>query len=181
MISLNEIYSKYSYPEGHGDKGTAHTYIDEYERLLSPYRNGITFLEIGLSHGESIQMWSEFFSESKIYGIDINDHHLKHLLDNKNFNIVIGDGTKSTILSKFPENLNFDVIIDDGSHKLNDQINSFNLFKDRMNDGGIYIIEDIENYDRVKDTLLSLHTNSESIDNRRIKNRKDDVLIVYRF
>ena len=43
MNNLSEIYKKYQSPEGHGDKGTAHTYIDEYQRLLEPYRNNFIF------------------------------------------------------------------------------------------------------------------------------------------
>ena len=69
MKSLNEIYINYQFPEGHGDKGTAHTYIDEYEKLLSGRRDSITILEIGVRYGHSIRMWNEYFINSNIVGI----------------------------------------------------------------------------------------------------------------
>ena len=77
--------------------------------------------------------------------------------------------------------MTFDVIIDDGSHIINDQINSFNILKHRMNPNGIYIIEDVNNIDLSRDRLTELHGNIKIIDNRHIKNRVDDVLVVYKF
>lgn len=181
MRTLKEIYVDYSFVEGHGDKGTAHTYIEEYERLLTPYRDKINFLEVGVSHGESIQMWSEFFNDSNIFGVDITPANLKHLLDREDFKIIIGDATKESILELLPKDITFDVIIDDGSHLLYHQINTFNIFKSRMKEGGIFIIEDVVNIEGVAPILSGLHTNCEIIDNRHIKNRHDDVLVVYRF
>ena len=70
MKSLNEIYLDYKSPEGHGDKGTAHTYIDEYEKLLGQYRENSTVLEIGICQGESLKMWDEYFVNANIYGVD---------------------------------------------------------------------------------------------------------------
>ena len=181
MRTLQEIYLDYSFDEGHGDKGTAHTYIEEYDKLLTPYRNNINFLEVGVSHGESIQMWSEFFNDSTIFGIDITSANIKHLLDNKEFNIIIGDATKESILELLPKDIMFDVLIDDGSHLLYHQINTFNIFKSRMKEGGIFIIEDVVNIEGVAPILSGLHTNCEIIDNRHIKDRHDDVLVIYRF
>ena len=74
-----------------------------------------------------------------------------------------------------------DIIIDDGSHRIHDQVNSFNLLKERMNPGGIYIIEDIQCLDLEEIELEELHDNVEIIDLRKVKNRYDDVLVVYRF
>jgi len=181
METLSSIYDRYSFPEGHGDKGTAHTYIDEYSKLLEPYRSNITFLEIGLSHGESIQMWSEYFEKTKIYGVDITDAHIRHLLNDPRFNIIIGDATKGNFIDYLPENIFFDVIIDDGSHRLNDQLSTFDLLKNKMNKGGLYIIEDVLHIDNTKSKFQSIHDNCEIMDNRKIKNRHDDVLVVYRF
>jgi SAM-dependent methyltransferase len=180
MNSLSEIYKKYQSPEGHGDKGTAHTYIDEYQRLLEPYRKNSTVLEIGLFMGESLRMWEEFFIDSDIIGMDISDDYLINLIKEGTHNIIIGDATKEEILDSISDKM-FDVIIDDGSHRLHDQIKTFNILKNRMKPNGIYIIEDVLNIDDVKDIFLSLHNNIEVIDNRHIKKRNDDVLIIYKF
>jgi len=180
MNNLNEIYKKYQSNEGHGDKGTSHSYIDEYDRILNPYRYNSTILEIGLCMGESLRMWEEYFIDSEVIGIDINQHLLKDLIDENTHNIIIGDATKEEILESFPNKM-FDVLIDDGSHRLIDQIKTFDIFKKRINNGGIYIIEDVLNIDGVKDIFLQLHNNIQIIDNRHIKNRHDDVLIIYKF
>jgi hypothetical protein len=180
MKSLNEIYLNYQSPEGHGDKGTAHTYINEYEKLLKDYRKNSTFLEIGICRGESIKMWDEYFIDSKVYGIDITDQYIKDLIEENKYNIIIGNACSNKILEQL-NGLTFDVIIDDGSHLINDQINSFNILKHRMKPNGIYIIEDVNNIDQTKNRLSELHDNVNIIDNRHIKNRIDDVLVVYKF
>ena len=180
MKSLNEIYLDYKSPEGHGDKGTAHTYIDEYEKLLGQYRENSTVLEIGICQGESLKMWEEYFINSNVYGIDITDQYIKDLIAENKYNIIIGDASSENIL-KHLNDLIFDVIIDDGSHLINDQINSFNILKNRMKPNGIYIIEDVNNLDSTIDTYKKLHNNVEIIDNRHIKNRFDDVLVIYKF
>jgi trans-aconitate methyltransferase len=180
MKTLNEIYQKYQFPEGHGDKGTAHTYITEYQRLLQPYRNNSTVLEIGLCMGESLLMWEEYFINSKVFGVDISSKFLEELMKDGKHNIIIADATKKTILEYFSKET-FDVIIDDGSHLLEDQVNTFKLFKEKMNPGGTFIIEDVGNIDYSKDVFTSLHDKIEIIDNRHIKRRNDDVLVVYKF
>lgn len=180
MKSLNEIYSKYQSPEGHGDKGTAHTYINEYEKLLNEYRENSTVLEIGICQGESLKMWVEYFINSKVYGIDITDVYIKDLIEENKYNIIIGNACSEDILKQL-NNLTFDVIIDDGSHLINDQISSFNILKNIMKPNGIYIIEDVNNLDSTIDRYKELHNNVEIIDNRHIKNRVDDVLVIYKF
>ena len=178
-MKLHEIYEKYQKPEHHGDKGTTHSYIGEYERLLKGYKNNSTVLEIGLYDGLSLQMWAEYFVNSKVIGIDINlSPSLSKLVEN--YNIIIDDATNERILDSIKDEM-FDVIIDDGSHKLIDQLNSFELLKSKMNKGGIYIIEDVDNLDTTLSIYESVHDNIEVVDNRHIKNRFDDVLIVYRF
>lgn len=180
MKSLGEIYLNYQSPEGHGDKGTAHTYIEEYEKLLGEYRENSTVLEIGICKGESLKMWNEYFINSNVYGIDITDEYIKELINENKYNIIIGNACSEEILKQL-DNLTFDVIIDDGSHMINDQINSFNILKNRMNPNGIYIIEDVNNIDLSRDRLTELHNNIKIIDNRHIKNRVDDALAVYKF
>ena len=74
MKSLLEIYSQDTSPDAHGDKGTAHSYIEHYyEYAFKPYRNkNINLLEIGIAQGQSLRMWREYFSpDSRIIGYDI--------------------------------------------------------------------------------------------------------------
>ena len=179
-MKLSEIYEKYKNDDHHGDKGTIHTYIDAYDNMLTPYRNNSTVLEIGIYEGLSLMMWNEYFNNSKIVGIDINDKETFDKLRSDGIDIIINNASNPEILNDLVD-YTFDVVIDDGSHILSEQIATFNILKDKMNQGGIYIIEDIVNIDQSIDMFKSLHNNIEIIDNREIKNRYDDVLVIYKF
>jgi cyclopropane fatty-acyl-phospholipid synthase-like methyltransferase len=183
MTNLSDIYEKYKYPDGDGDKGTAHTYIQEYETLLHKYRTNptVSFLEIGVSWGLSIRMWTEYFA-GNVTGVDIRLH--EKTMDLRGLDkprLIEADATQESFLSVLGSQT-FDIIIDDGSHKVVDQVASFNLLKERVRPGGIYVIEDIENLDYSITIFQQLHpTDPTIIDNRSIKGRYDDVLIVYQF
>jgi hypothetical protein len=56
------------------DKNTAHSYLDLYQTLFNNKKNTAkNILEIGIYRGGSIKLWSEFFINATIYGIDIID------------------------------------------------------------------------------------------------------------
>ena len=66
--SLEDIYSR-SY-QGVTDKGTAHSYIAVYERLLEPYRpRDVTLLEVGVWQGGSLLLWADYFPSGRIVGM----------------------------------------------------------------------------------------------------------------
>ncbi len=177
MITLNEIYNKYTGPDGWGDKGTAHTYINEYEHLLKDYRNKSTVLEIGIAYGHSCEMWCDYFIDSTIVGADIANHGID--VNNVRYDVIIANAATPDILPHVKD-YTFDVIIDDGSHALTDQLNSYHILKHKLSPYGIYIIEDVADLDNVRTQFESLDDSKEIsiIDNRNIKNRYDDVLIV---
>lgn len=183
MKTLQEIYDKFKThgDKGYGDKGSVHSYIPYYEELLTPYRKNSCFLEIGLQGGNSLRMWNEYFIDSHVVGVEIFEHRTGGLHLDPNYNVIVYDATKLSFLEKI-QNLTFDVIIDDGSHYLHEQIQTFHLLKNKMNAGGIYIIEDIKDIDSSRRYFQDgLHTNHEILDLRSVKNRRDDVLVIYRF
>lgn len=177
MISLLEIYNK-AIPSFKSDKGTAHDYIRIYEQFLTPYREtNNNILEIGLYTGHSIQMFAEYFHNAKtIYGIDINDIQVITSFKDK-IDIRIADATKE---DTFADITNLDVVIDDGSHILEDQITTLKLLWPKLNNNGIYIIEDIQSPTQA----LSLFNRDEFLralpgffmDLRYSKERYDDYL-----
>lgn len=191
--SLEEIFINHSdqakgkvkFGAGHGDKGTVHSYINEYDNLFSSYRNKpINFLEIGVAYGESLEMWYEYFSKkSKIHGVDNQTQEIQSKMSDPRFNITIVDQTDPDIVNKL-KNQNYDIILDDGSHLLEHQITTFHLLKDNVNEGGLYVIEDIDNIDECYDDFMELQNyclSCEIIDLRKSKNRHDDVIAIYRF
>jgi hypothetical protein len=56
------------------DKNTTHSYLPLYQKLLvGKKETAKNVLEIGVCGGGSIKMWSEFFTNAIIHGLDISD------------------------------------------------------------------------------------------------------------
>lgn len=168
---------------GCNDKDGIHTYLETYDKLFWPFRDGCTFLEIGLALGDSIKLWDHYFENSKIVGADISVvfnpfNVIKKFSTNKVF-IVEADATKPEFL-EYIKDYEFDLIVEDGDHQTISQITTFNLLKHKMKKGGYYILEDILALDVERDKYLSLHDNCEIIDMRG-NGRFDNILIIYRF
>ena len=79
MSHLVQIYKKFSAPEGSGDKGTAHSYIENYYhyRFDEIRLNKLNILEIGVSTGLSLEMWCEYFPNSNIIGVELKKINYK--------------------------------------------------------------------------------------------------------
>lgn len=124
------------------DKVTHHGYHYFYPKHLDVLRKDkFNMLEIGYDGGHSCRMWEEYFPHANVYAMDINiegqfNNHIVFKGDQSNFNDLkrVTDAIGST---RF--------ILDDGSHHPTHQIETFNfLFKNLLEPGGIYIIEDVE-------------------------------------
>ena len=54
------------------DKNTLHSYLPLYQKLFEKKKyTAKNVLEIGIFFGGSIKLWSEYFTSSVIYGLDI--------------------------------------------------------------------------------------------------------------
>lgn len=174
-VILQNVYENYSAPDGGGDKGTAHTYIDIYQKEMTKTSN-ISLLEIGVWEGHSIAMWQEYFQDSEILGIDIN-------LDKLKFDVpaIICDATNATSIEESLSGMQFDYIIDDGSHEVQHQLTSQLLLQKYLKTGGKYFIEDIVSDSALKQIEQSLEKQGltyKVYDHRHIKQRSDDILVV---
>ena len=121
-------------------------YLTEYERIFADYRNKpIGLLEIGIQNGGSLEIWAKYFKKAKFFvGCDINPDCTKLMYDDPNIRIIHGNSTAPAVLEKIIEcSEKFDIIIDDGSHKSSDIIKSFALYFPILEEGGIFIVEDI--------------------------------------
>ena len=135
-MNLIEIGKKY--PSSKNISG----FIELYDKYFFDFRNKkINLLEIGVDNGDSLRIWSEYFTNANICGIDI---------DKKNFTInntdlLFGDQSDNkflqTIIDKYK---NFDIIIDDGSHQSKHIISSFKFLFPYLNKNGLYVIEDLQ-------------------------------------
>lgn len=119
-------------------------YLDVYERHFSRFRDrDITVLEIGVSHGGSLQMWKEYFGpRAKIYGIDINPKCKE--FEEENIKIFIGSQSDRTFLREVLKSVpTFDILIDDGGHTMKQQIVSFEELFSHVKPDGVYLCEDL--------------------------------------
>ncbi|BBP00761.1 glycosyltransferase [Sulfuriferula nivalis] len=121
-------------------------YISEYDRLFQPYRSQpVRLLEIGIQNGGSLEIWSKYFTKAaKFIGCDINPDCAQLQFDDPRITVVVADAntdeTQQHILKLSPD---FDLIIDDGSHQSGDIVRSFARYFTHLNDGGLYIAEDL--------------------------------------
>jgi len=119
-------------------------YFPIYERHLSQWRNKtLTFIEIGVFKGGSLQMWHRFLGPlATIVGIDVNPACAKH--EEPGIHIRIGDQSDASFLeSIIAEFGQPDIVLDDGSHMMNHVTKSFEFLYPRLSKNGLYIIEDL--------------------------------------
>ena len=147
------------------DKVTHHGYERFYDYFLMPIKNNkMNMLEIGVDELRSLKMWLDYFPNATIYGMDI---HKKEYTYNRGM-IFQGDQSKKKDLKKVVKNIGkCKFIIDDGSHVPSHQLLSFNyLFKECLDFGGIYIIEDIETSYWKNTDLYNYPINAGYLDNK---------------
>ena len=127
------------------DKATSfHGYLDFYERFFRDLREEpIKLLEIGVFHGQSVKMWSEYFPLGRIIGVDINPGARKYA--DKRILIEIADQSNIGHLVRLGTQYGpFDIIIEDGSHMWEHQIISLKYLYPFVKPGGFYVMEDID-------------------------------------
>jgi hypothetical protein len=121
-------------------------YLNEYERLFSFYRDKpISFLEIGIQNGGSLEIWSKYFSNATaLIGVDINQGCARLRYDDPRISVIVGDANAPEVRERvFQRSPQFDIIIDDGSHLSSDIIKSFALYFPRIVEGGVFVAEDL--------------------------------------
>ena len=119
-------------------------YFPIYENLLSKYKNKkITFVEIGILNGGSLEIWKKYFgNKSKIIGIDKNPNCKK--FENDNCEIYVGSQSDPEFWKDFYKSVGkVDIILDDGGHTNDQQIITLLESLEFINDGGIHIVEDV--------------------------------------
>jgi demethylmacrocin O-methyltransferase len=126
------------------DKGTEHGYLPIYEQYLDGTRLSIkSLLELGIFKGSSLRMWSEYFPNAIIHGLDIN---VDRSLASERIKIYEGDSGEVYVANQFEDNA-FDVIVNDASHLPPHQILSLCWFWPKLKKDGLFFIEDIGCHD----------------------------------
>jgi len=127
------------------DKASYDDYFRNYERLFAPLADRkIHLLELGISHGGSLELWRDYFRKGTIAGIDISEIRI----DDPSGRIHVYRGLQqdAALLDRARAETapdGFDIIIDDCSHIGEFTAMSFwHLFDNHLKPGGLFVIED---------------------------------------
>jgi cephalosporin hydroxylase len=168
------------------DKNTVHSYLPLYQRLLvSKKETALNVLEVGIYKGGSLKLWSDFFTNANVYGLDIiniNDvwdgiKNNPKIILHTSIDAYNNDFVNTQFLDK---NIKFDFMLDDGPHTLQSMKKFIKLYSPMMTDDGILIIEDVQSWDWI-DILKNkvpehLKQFIKIYDLRPNKNRYDDIV-----
>lgn len=168
------------------DKNTVHSYLPLYQELLiSKKETAKNVLEVGILHGGSIKLWSDYFTNATVYGLDIMDIHdiwdgIKNnekIILHTSTNAYDNDFFTANFLNK---NVKCDFMLDDGPHTLESMKQFIKLYSQIMTDDGILIIEDVPtgNWISILENEVpeQLKPFVKVYDLRPNKNRYDDIV-----
>lgn len=119
-------------------------YFPIYDRHFSWYRNkSLTFLEIGVARGGSLQLWQRYFGPlAKIVGIDIQERSKSY--ETPGTFVRIGDQADERFLQSLIDEFGIpDVVLDDGSHRMEHIAKTFNFLYPKLPRNGVYMVEDL--------------------------------------
>jgi hypothetical protein len=186
--SLSEFYIQY---EPKTDKGTIHDYINAwYSTEFTPKRfDVLSIVEIGVKRGYSAKLWSDWFVNSNIFGIDNfsenqfeKENILKEVYKLNNFTFIENNAYDLNTINLFQDN-SIDYLIDDGPHSDETQLFCLEHWFKKIKIGGKLIIEDIQDIERQKNDFdklcVKMNIKYDIIDLRLNKNREDDILLIF--
>ena len=168
------------------DKNTTHSYLDLYETLLSSKKETAqNVLEVGIDKGGSIKLWSDYFTNANVYGLDII--HSNTVWDGitNNERIILYTSTDAYnndffVTNFLDKNIKCDFMLDDGPHTLESMIRFIKLYSQIMTDDGILIIEDVQIMDwlDILTQVVPEHLMKfvKTYDLRNNKGRYDDIV-----
>jgi hypothetical protein len=128
-------------------------YLPAYSKEFARFRDGVPtpdgstrplkFLEIGVSHGGSLELWRQYFGpRAIIVGIDVDERCAS--FDGEAGRVRIGSQDDPAFLrSVVAEMGGVDIVLDDGSHVARHQRTSFDTLYPLLAEGGIYAAEDL--------------------------------------
>lgn len=126
------------------DKWTV--YLKVYEQIFRSYRaSKLRLLEIGIQNGGSLEIWRRYFENAAVLiGCDINVACAQLRYDDPRIHVVVADAnTDEAERAIAAHSDRFDLIIDDGSHRSSDIVRSFARYFPRLDNGGLYVVEDL--------------------------------------
>ena len=163
------------------DKYYCHSYIPIYDELFKEYKEKpINLLEIGVLHGGSANLWSKYFTNGNIYGMELNEM-ADWLVNHETIKVLQTDAYSTTALTAF-NNIQYDIIIDDGPHTLESMIYFIENYIYKVNKDGLLIIEDIKSLQWVSELMQKIPKDVTYVykvhDLRKKIGRFDDIMLI---
>ena len=156
-FSINDLFEYFNCDKGSNFQTTenkrikAHNYSVFYEKYFNKVKNEkLNFLELGSHEGKGIAAFYHFFPNAKLIGANINPFQMRYY-SNRIEEVYI-DVSSKKILQNFTNYFDnrFQIIIDDASHNLRDILITLPILFKKLNSGGFYVIEDINQFDVFK-------------------------------
>jgi len=144
-MSLTELAEEFG-----SDKWGVHRYTPHYERHFAQLREReMLVIELGIGGyarerqgGASLRMWKWYFPRAQVVGVDIED---KSFVDEERITAFRGSQTNPRLMRRIIKRFGQPaLVIDDGSHRSPDVIRSFEILFPLLDDGGLYVIEDVQ-------------------------------------
>jgi hypothetical protein len=189
---LCDIMNKYGSDKGNG----WHNYTIIYTELFKNIRNNhLNIFEVGLGTnntdvpsnmgvngkpGASLFGWREYFQNSNIYGADIDK---RILFQDDRISTYFVDQLNGELIKEMWNKIDkkFDIIIDDGLHTFEANINFFENSYENLNEGGVFIIEDIlieKDLDKMKKYFENKNYKYQILNIPISRNKFDNVLVI---
>ena len=126
------------------DKHFFHRYTDFYERCFSKLGPVQEVFEFGVLRGASIRWLRNRFATARIVGADILPEQSEWPRDPRIEYRRVDQAHRNSIVKAFDDlDRTYDLIIEDGSHIPEHQASCLILGFQRLNSGGMYVLEDI--------------------------------------
>jgi len=167
-----------------------HSYLPLYQSLLGGKKESARVLEVGIGAGGSIKLWSDFFSNATVYGVDILplDAMWEGIKNNPSIQLLTSSNAydQNFFTTHFLEpGIKLDVVLDDGPHTLESMRQFIMLYSQIMAEDGILIIEDVQSWDWIDLLKLAVPQHLQAYiqvyDLRANKNPHDIVFTIDKF
>jgi len=163
------------------DKNTTHSYLPLYQSLFeSKHETAKNVLEVGIRNGGSIKLWSDFFINATIYGLDIEDVIILDIKNRTNIKLIWENAYDTEFFRNTLLGMKFDVLLDDGPHTLESMKSFITLYSQVIADDGILVIEDVQEWDWISEltNMVPDHLKQyvKTYDLRANKGRYDDIV-----
>ena len=177
----------------------AHTYTNVYYNLFNHCKNEIKLIfECGIGTnnpninsnmtsrgkpGASLRVWRDYFTNSLIYGADIDKNILFEEDRIKTFYV---DQLNEFSIKEMWSNINksnFDIILDDGLHTFEAGITLFLNSFDKLRKNGIYIIEDVDfmYIKKLADTLSKYNPEIIILNDNNTKHLNNNLILIRKY